>query len=107
MPAENSAIATVAREFAEWYTTNDERMANLVHEAGFVSVTSKLAGAEDLPDLVAGFADQAEDGVLLPSTEKMSAVWAPYNDAVIDSFNEGGITHDRLETAAHQIRDQW
>ncbi|MCU4718538.1 extracellular solute-binding protein [Halapricum hydrolyticum] len=106
---EDSETAQVAREFVEWFTTNDEQILNLANNAGYIPVKSSISGSDELPPLVKGFSEQTEQGVLMPSDPGIGEVWVPYGDVVEEAFSTGDTSslESDLASAAEEIRSAW
>jgi arabinogalactan oligomer/maltooligosaccharide transport system substrate-binding protein len=99
--------AQAAREFAEWYTTNPERLRNLITNSSYIPVKTGLAENYALPETVIGFAEQFETSYPIPQHAKMMDVWAPFEQAVLDSFTNDSDPGPLMEDAAEEIRNAW
>jgi len=107
MESQNQGTAA-AREFSEWYTTNDRRLLNLANNGGFVPVKANLANHPQLPEIVRGYAQQVRNGYPMPQNPKMNAVWGPFGTAVTEAFNSPDKDVESLmQNAAEKIRNNW
>ena len=104
---DNGSAAGAARDYAEWFASNETELLRHANEGNFVPVHTKLAGQDQLPAAVKTFAQQVQNGYPMPKNPKMDQVWGPYGDAVTSTFNGNGNLEDNLETAAENIRESW
>jgi len=107
MDTETSAVA--ARQFAEWYTTSDERIRNLVTNMPFVPVKNELTIRRQLSATASAFTHQFETSYPMPQNPRMNDVWAPFETAVLEAFETGADVGPLLDDAATEIRqsEQW
>lgn len=107
MDTDTAAVA--ARQFAEWYTTSDERIRNLVTNTPFVPVKNDLAERTQLSATTRGFTRQFETSVPMPQNPKMGDVWLPFEQAIIEAVRTDSDVGPLLEDAAAEIRqsEQW
>ena len=99
--------ARAAREFAEWYVTNPERLRNLSTNSTYVPVKTGLAEHMSLPETVVGFAEQFETSYPMPQNPKMNFVWVPFEQGVLEAFNNGSDPGPLMADAAEEIRNAW
>lgn len=103
---EDDADAAAAREFVEWYVTNEDLLQKNAEETGSIPVLKSLAESGDLPESVQGFAEAVEQGYPMPAHPKMNNVWDPVKAALTKGFN-GKDVQKAMETAAEEIRGNW
>ena len=101
-----TAGTQAARGFAEWYCTNVERLRGLATNTSMIPVKTGL-GREQLPETTRGFAAQFETSYPMPQNPKMSAVWVPFEQGVLDAFNSGNDPAPLMANAAEEIRNSW
>ena len=103
------STAAAARQFAEWYTTSDDRIRELVTTTSFVPVKNGFTERDQLSTTARGFARQFETSDPVPQNPKMNDVWAPFETAVREAFETGADVGPLLEAAATEIRqtDRW
>lgn len=100
--------ATAAREFAEWYTTSEERLLALTRETGAVPVLADLTGDQRLPPGVRAFSEQLRTGYPMPADRRMNHVWGPFGDAVVTAYtSEDPDLPALLSAAEDEIRQRW
>lgn len=104
---EDSPDATAAREFVEWYVTNEEHALELAKNQGYIPVLESLVGSEELPTEVQAFSEAVGQGIPMPASPKMAKVWPSMKTAIIESFNGNAEPKAALEKAATEIRDNW
>jgi len=100
------ADTRAAREFAEWYCTNVERIRNLARNASYVPVKTGL-GREQMSETTRGFAAQFETSYPMPQNPKMNSVWVPFETRVLNAFTYGNDPGPLMEEAAEEIRSTW
>ena len=105
--AEESTNGQAAREYAEWFTTNQRRILEHANEGGFIPVHETLAENEELPSNVQSYAQQVRQGYPMPANPKMNQVWGPFGDALTNAFNNPGQLESELESAAESIQQAW
>ena len=104
---EDLGDGAVAREFAEWYTTDTDRLRRLAETARYAPVHAELVGDPDLPEPMRVFSEQCERGYPMPTNPKMDQVWGPFGDSLQRVHtDEAGLT-EALRTAEKRIREQW
>ncbi|MFC6837924.1 extracellular solute-binding protein [Halomarina ordinaria] len=99
--------AVAARDFIEWYVTNEELLLENAEEQGSIPVLQSLVGGDDLPDTVQGFAEAVEQGVPMPTDPRMNQVWDPVKSALTKMFNGDAEPEPAMKQAAKQIRSNW
>ncbi|MFC7098894.1 extracellular solute-binding protein [Halobaculum marinum] len=104
---EDDAATVAAKDFAEWFVTNEDHLLTLAQEQGHIPVLSSLVGSDELPDTVAAFSQAVEQGTPMPSDPKMAAVWPAIETAILESFNGNTDPQAALDTAAEEIRSNW
>lgn len=98
---------TAARSFAEWYTTDEDLHRRLADDFGFIPVLKSLAGSDELPDEVQGFAANVTAGRPIPTAPKMNQVWGPTETAFTNALNGKKDLETAMSDAAETIRDNW
>ena len=96
-----------ARQFAEWYVSNEEKLLSLAKTQGFIPVHRDVAKKDDLPSHVKAFADQVNSGVPMPSTPHMNAVWSPTASAFLKYLKGNAELEPAMQTAEKEIRNSW
>ncbi|EMA43262.1 extracellular solute-binding protein [Halococcus saccharolyticus] len=105
---ENDDPATeAARNFVEWYVTNEDQMLQLAKEQGTIPVLSSLVGSDDLPSEVKPFSEAVKGGTPMPTRPKMNKVWPAMETALIKAFNGDAAPQAALDAAAKTIRNNW
>ena len=98
----------VARQFAEWYTTNEARLRELVEtDAEWVPVYTELVDDPSLPEPTRVFSEQCKRGYPMPANEKMMQVWGPVDDVLRPVREDEQALTEALETAEERIREEW
>ena len=105
--AEDPTDGRAARQFAEWYTTNESRLRTLANEAQFVPVYSELVGDSTLADPMRVFSEQSEHGYAIPANPKMDDVWRPLGERLHSVYEGEMELAEALTTAEEQIRERW
>ncbi|SDQ77289.1 carbohydrate ABC transporter substrate-binding protein, CUT1 family [Halopelagius longus] len=103
---EGGASAAAAREFIEWYVTNEDLLRKRAEETGSIPVLTSLAESGDLPENVQGFAEAVQQGYPMPAHPKMNKVWDPVKAALTKGFN-GKDVQKAMDAAATEIRGNW
>ncbi|WP_284006982.1 extracellular solute-binding protein [Haloarcula pelagica] len=104
---EGGADATAARDFVEWYVTNEDHLSMLAQEQGAIPVLDSLVGSSDLPAEVQAYSESAGQGTPMPSAPRMDDVWDPVGNALTKAFNGDASAQQALDTAASEIRSNW
>ena len=99
--------ANAARNFAEWYATNEELLLESAEKFGSIPVLDSLSGSDDLPPKVKGFSQSVEMGYPMPAHPKMNQVWGPLGDALTKIFNGSADIRPAMEEAESSIRSNW
>ncbi|USZ67533.1 substrate-binding domain-containing protein [Halorussus salilacus] len=99
--------AQAAREFIEWYVTNEDLMLQNAEDQGAIPVLTELVEGDDLPDSVQGFSAAVQQGVPMPSDPKMNEVWDPVKNALTKLFNGDAEPEPAMNQAAEEIRSNW
>ena len=97
----------VTREFAEWYTTNEDLLLNNADRHGYIPVHAEVAESDELGDDTAAFAESVDMGVPMPASPKMDQVWVPVEDALTRILNDDQGPREAFEQAADEVRDAW
>lgn len=92
-----------AREFVEWFATNEEHLLRRAKEQGHIPVLSSLAGSDDLPGSVKAYSQAVDQGIPMPTDPKMNDVFAAMEEPVIQIFN-GKSPEEALKGAAEEAR---
>lgn len=105
---ENSeSDAAAAREFVEWYVTNEEQLLADAESHGFIPVHENLAGADDLPSTVQGFSEAVQQGVPMPTHPRMGDVWGPLETGFGKALDGNMSVSDAMVEAEETIRSNW
>jgi arabinogalactan oligomer/maltooligosaccharide transport system substrate-binding protein len=96
-----------ARSIAEWYTTNEDLHRTLADDFGFIPVLQSLAGSDELPDEVQGFAANVTAGRPIPTAPKMNQVWGPTETAFSNALNGKKDLAQAMSDAEKTIKDNW
>lgn len=102
---ESDAVA--AREFAEWYVTNEEQLLANAESHGFIPVHKDLAGDDDLPAPVQGYSQAVQQGVPMPTHPRMNGVWGPVSTAFGKALDGNMSVTDAMVEAEETIRSNW
>jgi len=105
--SEGGADATAARNFVEWFATNEDHATRLAEEQGAIPVLDSLVGSDELPDHVQTYSQTVSQGVPMPTDPRMNKVWSPLENALIEAFNGDATAEGALTTAAEEIRSNW
>ena len=97
----------VARQFAEWYTTNESVLRRKANRARYVPVYAPLVGDSELPDLTRVFSEQCARGYPMPANMKMHQVWGPVGDLVEGLYEGETDLAEGLAAAEERIREEW
>jgi arabinogalactan oligomer/maltooligosaccharide transport system substrate-binding protein len=101
-------VATnAARNFVEWYATNEDHMLQLAKDQGAIPVLSSLVGSDELPSDVQPFSETVEGGTPMPTHPKMNKVWPAMETALIKAFNGQAEPKAALSQAAKTIESNW
>ncbi|QZP39640.1 extracellular solute-binding protein [Halobaculum magnesiiphilum] len=103
----SEADATAAREFVEWYVTNEEQLLANAESHGFIPVHEELAGDDDLPSSVQGFSQAVQQGVPMPTHPRMGDVWGPLETGFGKALNGNMSVNDAMVEAEETIRSNW
>jgi arabinogalactan oligomer/maltooligosaccharide transport system substrate-binding protein len=103
----NGANTKAAREFIEWFATNEDHILKLAKEQGSIPVLSSLAGSDELPSVVQAFSQSVKQGTPMPTHPKMNGVWPPMRTALFNAFNGNASAKAAMNTAAETIRSNW
>jgi arabinogalactan oligomer/maltooligosaccharide transport system substrate-binding protein len=106
MKKEN-ADTKAARNFVEWYVTNEDHILKLAKEQGAIPVLSSLVGSEKLPSEVKPFSETVDQGTPMPTHPKMNKVWPAMETALIKAFNGQASAKAALDQAAKTIKSNW
>lgn len=96
-----------AREFAEWYTTDEEVILTNAENHGFIPVEQDLAEHDELDEDVVAFAENVAIGRPMPAHPKMDQVWDPVTDALERVLNDEQTARESFEQAADEVRSAW
>lgn len=99
--------ANAAREFAEWFATNESLHLDAAEKFGAIPVLKSLSGSDDLPPKVKGFSQAVEQGYPMPAHPKMNQVWGPMGDGFMKAFNGSADLRTAMEEAEATIRSNW
>ncbi|WP_135305307.1 extracellular solute-binding protein [Haloarcula amylovorans] len=99
--------AAAAREFTEWFATNEDHITKLASDLGSIPVLSNLVGGDGLPETVQAYSQSAGQGTPMPSHPDMDGVWQPVNDALTRAFNGDSSAQEAMDAAAEQVRSNW
>jgi arabinogalactan oligomer/maltooligosaccharide transport system substrate-binding protein len=105
--AEDPTDGAVARQFAEWYTTNTDRLRRLAETARYAPVLAELVGDSALPEPMRVFSEQCKRGYPMPTGPKMDKVWGPFGDILEPIYEDEMALTAALETAEERIREEW
>ena len=104
---DTGASAGAARDFAEWFASNEQLLLEHANKGNFIPVHAGLVDDPAMPDSMAAFARQFEDAYPMPQNPKMDQVWNPFGDAVVQTFNGNGDLGENLAAAEAEIRADW
>lgn len=104
---QNGASTKAAREFIEWYVTNEDHILELAKKQGSIPVLANLVGSEKLPSEVQAFSKMVEQGTPMPTRPRMNKVWPAMETALIKAFNGDASAKAALNKAAKTIRSNW
>lgn len=104
---ENTPDTAAAREFIEWFVTNEDNILRLAKEQGTIPVLADLVNSDDLPSEVQAFSQTVAQGTPMPTHPKMNKVWPPMETALIKAFNNPDSAEKALDQAAKTIRSNW
>ncbi|WP_226013514.1 extracellular solute-binding protein [Halomicrobium salinisoli] len=99
--------AAAARDFVEWYVTNEDHLRQLAEDLGSIPVLDSLVGSSDLPEQVQAFSESVDQGRPMPSDPRMDGVWEPVKSALTRAFNGDQSAQAAMDDAADQIRSNW
>ncbi|MXR40674.1 extracellular solute-binding protein [Halobaculum sp. WSA2] len=99
--------AAAAREFVEWYVTNEEQLLADAESHGFIPVHENLAGDDDLPASVQGFSEAVQQGVPMPTHPRMGDVWGPLETGFGKALDGNMSVSDAMVEAEETIRSNW
>lgn len=101
------ANANAAREYAAWYTTNEDVLITNATESGFIPVHQDVATSNQLGADTRGFAASVDTGRPMPAHPKMQKVWEPVGDAFMKALNGSQELEPAMEEAEAIIRENW
>lgn len=105
---ENDEVNTeAAREFVEWFVTNEDHLLRRAEEQGHIPVLSTLAGSDELPGPVKAYSEAVDQGVPMPTDPRMNDVFAAMTEPVTQIFNESMSPEEALTSAAEEARSNW
>jgi len=104
---QSESDAAAAREFVEWYVTNEEQLLADAESHGFIPVHEDLAGADDLPASVQGFSEAVQQGVPMPTHPRMGDVWGPLETGFGKALDGNMSVSDAMVEAEETIRSNW
>ena len=104
---EDEERAEAARNFVEWYATNEDIAMERAEQQAAIPVLNSVAERDDLPENVDGYAAAVEQGQRMPNTPHMDKVWEPTENAFFNALNGETELRGALEDAAETIRDDW
>jgi len=99
--------AEAAREFIEWFVTNEDHLLTRAEEQGHIPVLSTLAGSDDLPGPVKAYSQAVDQGIPMPTDSRMNDVFAAMEEPVVQMFNESMSPEEALTSAAEEARSNW
>lgn len=103
----DDANTAAAREFIEWFVTNEDHLLTRAEEQGHIPVLSTLAGSDDLPGPVRAYSQAVDQGIPMPTDPRMNDVFAAMGDPVTQLFNGSLSPEEALTSAAEEARSQW
>lgn len=104
---EDGADAVAAREFAEWFTTNEDHLLRRAEEQGHIPVLTDLVGSDDLPGPVQAYSQTVDQGIPMPTDARMNDVWAALEGPIVEAFNGSQDPESALTSAAEEVRSNW
>ncbi|WP_435101053.1 extracellular solute-binding protein [Halarchaeum sp. P4] len=104
---EETPATKAARAFIEWYATNTDLLMRIADAHGFIPVHKELAGSDDLPSVVKGFSQAAQQGTPMPTHPKVQAVWDPVKNAFNTVLNGNAEMEQSMKDAEQTIRSRW
>ncbi|QCJ47343.1 MULTISPECIES: extracellular solute-binding protein [Haloprofundus] len=99
--------AVAAREFIEWYVTNEELLLENAENQGSIPVLQSLVEGDELPATVQAFSEAVQQGVPMPTDPRMNQVWDPVKNALTKMFNGDAEPEPAMNQAANEIRSNW
>ncbi|NGM71126.1 extracellular solute-binding protein [Natronolimnobius sp. AArcel1] len=93
--------------FAEWVSTNQDNLLELVDEHGYIPVHQELSGSDELPETIEPFSETFEMGIPMPSDIAMDYVWDPTDEAVAQVLTQDADIEEAFTAAAEEIRETW
>lgn len=96
-----------ARQYAEWYVSNEDKLESLAQSQGFIPVHKDVVEKGDLPSHVKAFAQQVNDGTPMPSTPHMNAVWAPTKNNFLTYLQGNAELESAMQSAEKKIKSSW
>lgn len=105
--SEENANTKAAREFIEWYVTNEDHLLSLAKKQGSIPVLEELVGSQKLPNEVQAFSTMVERGTPMPTRPRMNKVWPAMETALIKAFNGDATAEAALNEAAKTVRSNW
>ena len=105
--SQENADTKAAREFIEWYVTNEDHLLSLAKKQGSIPVLAELVGSNKLPAEVQAFSQMVERGTPMPTRPRVNKVWSAMETALIKAFNGDATAKAALNGAAKTARSNW
>lgn len=96
-----------ARQFVEWFATNEDLVRKRARKQGAVPVLESLVGSDDLPSQVKAFSQTVDQGTPMPTDPRVNKIWPPMKSALVKTFNGDAEPKAALNQAAKTIRNEW
>lgn len=103
----NDDALRAARDFAEWYTTNEEILLDNAESHGYIPVHADVAESDELGEDTVAFAESVDMGIAMPTSPRMDQVWTPVEDALTRVLNGDQEPREAFEQAAEEVRNAW
>ncbi|WP_256391784.1 extracellular solute-binding protein [Natronoarchaeum rubrum] len=92
--------------YAEYVSQSEDHQLANAEATSAIPVLNSIS-TDDLGDQVSGFKGSYDGGIAMPNHPKMSAVWAPTEDAMYAVLQDGADIDSRFDEAAETVRSNW